>query len=177
MIFYMSSIIDLNNGGVYHFIYERKGARNEDAFLEEVVERIASHLKGHSFVTEQRAELLVIANDEDNHIYVVNEASDWALNEFDRENHRVNWHHERISNDRIRRVIVRNMKIHGDGSEILIAQNTGFCSSKDYFHLTPQYLSCNTQELGALIDVLMGLHLFKIGRSAPLAWLRKQYHQ
>ena len=172
----MASTIDLNNGGLYHFSYRFDPEKGDYMILEDLLGKIATHLQGHSFVTEQRAELLVIANDAQNHIFVINDPNQWALDKFGRENRFTTWEHRRIGNDRIRRVIVRNMNLSGKDSEIMVAQVCNQARTKrGYCFLMPDYLNLNTQELGALMDTLMQLHLLRIGKS--LSWLRRAYSQ
>ena len=172
----MGSKIDLSNGGAYLFNYDA-GDRppGYEKILEDVIIDIARHLKGHTFIKEQRAELVVIGNDADNHIYVLNQPSDWALNKFSEENRHVHWERRRIGNQQITRVIVRNMYLTGKDSEILVAESAGATSRYDYAYLIPIFLRCDTQELGNLMDELMKLHLFKIGKSKLLSWLHQQY--
>lgn len=172
----MASKIDLNNGGVYHFTYQFNPEKGNLLVLEELLEQIASHLRGHHFITEQRAELLVIANDSDNHIYVLNNPTKWALDKFQSENRGTNWEKRRIDNGDIRRIIVRNMVLSGKDSEILIAQPDGR-TRQGYCFLTPDYLNLNTQELGALIEALIALRLLRVGKSSQLTWLRQQYQE
>ena len=172
----MGSNIDLSNGGAYLFRYNiRSCQRGSEKTLEDVVTEIATHLKGHQFIKEQRAELVIIGNDADNHIYVLNDPADWALKMFADENIHTKWEHQRIGNDQITRVIVRNMYLTGKDSEILVAQNVGAPSEYKYSRLIPVFLHCDTKELDTLMTELMQLHLFKIGNSRPLAWLRRQY--
>ena len=173
----MATNIDLGNCGIYHFNYQYDpGKHTYMMTLEKIIECIASHLRGHCFLKEQRAELVVIANDAQNHIYVINEPTKWALDKFANENGGVMWEHERIDNEDIHRIVVRNMVMSGKESEILVA-HAGISHRSDYDILTPEYLNLNTQELGALVDELMQLHMFRIGKSAQLKWLRKQYRQ
>ncbi len=173
----MATNIDLSNCGIYHFNYQYNPEVSHYMLTaEEIIERIASHLRGHCFLKEQRAELIVIANDAQNRIYVINDPTDWALDKFANENKGVIWEHERIDNEDIRRIVVRNMVMSGKESEILIA-HASITHRSDYVVLTPEYLNLNTQELGALVDELMQLHMFRIGKSAQLKWLREQYRQ
>ena len=99
-----------------------------------------------------------------------------ALDKFGRENRFTTWEHRRIGNDQIRRVIVRNMNLSGKDSEIMVAQVCNQARTKrGYCFLMPDYLNLNTQELGALMDTLMQLHLLRIVKS--LSWLRRAYSQ
>lgn len=174
----MANKINLNNGGIYHFCYQHNPELFEDPqVLEEVVEKITTHLRGQSFVKEQRAEILVIGNDADNHIFVLNSPSDWALQKFEAENRATSWRHKRIGNQQIRRIIVRNMRMDGKESEILVADCEGAYSSRGYAYLVPHFLSCNTQELYAMLRELMDLRMFRISKSKLLTWLIHEYQK
>ena len=174
MIFKMANEISLNNGGVYHFTYQAN-LEKHPYILEELIEQIATHLKGQTFIKEQLAELVVVAYDFNSRVYILNKPKPWVLKDFQRECG-VKCCQKRIGNDKIREIIVHNMRLPFSKSEILTADIFSPTTSRfGYCTLMPHYLDLNTQDLGALLDELMNLHLFRIRKSARLSWLRKQY--
>ncbi len=172
----MDSIINLNSIR-YRFRYENDHTPLVYGMkLEDIIVQIANQLKGaHYFLREQKAALVVIGYDMYYVPYVLNKPSEWALERYREENGRIIVREERIGNDEIVRISVRNMKTEGESSEILLADVFGANSRYAYGSLNPIRLECNTQELDSLMTELMNLHLLKVSYSKSLSWLRRLY--
>ena len=145
-----------------------------DLTLEDVLGQIADHLRGWSWNPEQWTDLVVVGETGE-HYYVLNEASESAMDKLAEEYGGQRVKMQNVSKTRLHRVTVRNMTIAGRDSIILEAFVHFAESAHGYCTLFPTYLNVSLHELYDLMNLLMSMKMLKLSRSKNAKWIRDAY--
>jgi len=160
--------------GLCNITYGGKDQTEYDKTLEDVLSMVADNLKGRVWNPQQWADLVVIGETGE-HRYVLNNASEEAIDKLATEYGGRRMKVMNVSKARLWRVTVRNMKISGRDSIILEAFVRMAESPHGYCMLFPTYLNVGLHELDMLISTMMKMKMIKLSRSKGATWLHEAY--
>ena len=157
---------------LYHFNYDANTRDDEYITAEDLFDHCAAFLRKREFIREARAELAIVAFDSKGRWNLMNNVSDWGVDELMAHASELG----KLGNLKrkcINRICIYNLYLPFDTALVLEAYATPL--ERKYLLLDVFRANFNTQELGELIELMIYYRLIRIGDHSDLRWLRQKY--